>query len=78
MPTILKQHANCRLYIKGEHPHPRYFISEKTETLRRLQITKESAANIKQLPDKEFTQDVANLLDNAKIVGPADYFEVTL
>jgi hypothetical protein len=78
MPTILKEHANCRLYVKGSAPFPRYFISEKTDKLRRLQLTKESAAGLKHVPDNEFTQGVAIMLDNAKNLGRADYFEVTI
>jgi hypothetical protein len=78
MPTILKEHANCRLYVKGNAPFPRYFISEKTDKLRRLRITKESAATLKHAPDSEFIQVIAIILGNAKANGRADYFEVTI
>jgi len=78
MPTILKEHANCRLYVKGAPPFPRYFISEKTDKLRRLQLTKESASMLINQRDVDFTCGIAIMLDNAKNIGRADYFEVTI
>ena len=76
--TISQESGNCRLYAKGYYPDTRYFISEKSNRLRRLQISVSFAADLEGLEDDEFIAAIGKVLDVAKDNGASEYFEVRI
>lgn len=79
MPRILKEHDNCRLYVKNAKSlDARYFVSEKSANLRRLQVSATVAELLLELHSHVFMYAVAEALNGAKSMGLSAYYEVKL
>ena len=78
MSGILYSHDGCRLYFKGNPSRPRFFVSEKTDVLRRMRIGYDQSMDIHTLKGDVFTQFVKLCLDSAKEMSLAGYFETEL
>lgn len=79
MPRILREHDNCRLYVKNAKGiDARYFVSEKSANLRRLQISENLSGKLMELHAHVFMYAVAEALNGAKSMGLSAYYEVAL
>lgn len=76
--TIIQKAGNCRLYAKGYFPDTRYFVSQKSNRLRRLQISVSFAADLEGLPNNEFITAIVRVLDVAQDHNADGYFEVKI
>ena len=79
MAHILYEYNNCRLYAKDSSSiDARFFISAKTNRLRRLQISASFASVLDELSEEAFSNKVIAVLDMAMDNGTPEYYEVRL
>ena len=79
MAHILYEYCSCRLYAKDSNSlNARYFISAKTNRLRRLQISAAFAGDLEQLERDAFEKRVIEVLDKARENGTPEYYEIKL